>query len=339
MGLQVNDASEQRRFSLPREIIEHLQILIRGIALHAIEGDSEDLKQLQQRLSAIADTLSVDCSPDDLLVAIGKTLRSLEEYNRRSAVIFKGQMEELRGMLSTMTATVMFITSSSDSSVKQLGLIESKLQRASSLEDTRQVKTYLTDCLTLVRSEALRLQTETRTKINTLKGDVDRLSSRLKAVSTGDAADAVTGLRTRSAAEETIAAKAGTAKEFLVALFVLDRMASINARFGRLVGDDILVSSAQAIVQKLSGTELFRWSGPAFVAVFDPSVSISVAEGRAAQAGAMRLEKNIEADSRSVLLVITASCHLQRVSGKIAPDAVFKSMDSFMAARLPASGS
>ncbi len=338
MGIYSKETPE-RRFSLPAEIIEHLQILIRGIALHAIEGDADDLKQLQNRMSAIADTLSVDSSPDDLLVGIGKTLRALEEYNRRAAVMFKGQVEELRGMLSTMTATVMFITSSSETSVKQLSAVETKLQRASTLEDTRQVKTYLTDCLTLVRSETLRLQTESRAKINTLRKDVERLSSRLKAASVDDSEDPVTGLKGRRAAEETITNRIASGKDFLVALFMLDRMASINGRFGRLVGDDILVSGAQALAQKLSGTTLYRWSGPAFVAVFDSSISLTTAEIRATQAAAIRLEKNIDADTRSVLIVITASSNLQRVSGKIAPDAVFRNMDTFMAAHGQALGS
>ncbi len=336
LGLNTNEIPE-KQFSFPAEIIGHLQTLIRGIALHAIEGSTDDLKQLQQRMSAIADTLTPDSSPDDLLVGIGKTLRVLEEYNRRATAIFRGQADELRGMLGTMMATVIFITSSSEASVKQLSTIESKLERVATLEDTRQVKTYLTDCLALVRSESLRLQTETRTKINSLKNDVDRLSSRLKSVSAEDTQqDHVTGLPGRSTAEEAIATKIARRKEFLTALFVLDRLASINGRFGRLVGDDVLVSAAQMLAQKLSGATLYRWSGPAFVAIFDPSANLAQAETRAVQAAAMRLEKNIETGDRSVLIVITTLCHLQRVTSNLTPDAVFRSMDAFLASHGPA---
>jgi GGDEF domain-containing protein len=325
----------ERHGSMPSEIIGHLQILIRGIALHAIEGDPDDLKALQRRMSIIADSLTLESSPDDLLVGIGKTLRALEEYNRRAAMIFTGQVDELRGMLSTMTATVMFITSSSESSVKQLSVIESKLQRAGTLEDTRQVKGALADCLTLVRSESLRLQTETRNKINSLKSEVERLSNRLRAVSTEDSQDPVTGLPSRAAAEEAVIAKIGAGKEFVAALFTLDRMVSINGRFGRTIGDEVLVTGARALAQKLAGTTLYRWSGPGFAAIFDPSVNLSQAEARATQAAAMRLEKTIDAENRSVLIIITISCHLQRVSGKVAPDAVFRSMDAFLASHSP----
>ena len=332
LGINGNGHLEERP-QVPDKLIGHLQILIRGIALHAVEGDAEDLKLLQERMSGIADSLHDESSPDDLLVAIGKTLRSLEEYNRRSAVIFKGQMEELRGMLSTMAATVMFITSSSETSVKQLRLVEAKLQRAATLEDMRQVKTHMSDCLGLVRTESVRLQADTRTKIDTLKENVERLSNRLKAASTDDSQDSVTGLPGRFAAEEAISAKIAVGKDFVAALFMMDRMASINGRFGRLVGDEILITGVQALAQKLSGAVLYRWSGPAFVAVFDPSVNLSQAEINAKQAASLRVEKNIDTEDRSVLIVITASCHLQRVSEKTAPDAVFKNMDAFLAAR------
>jgi diguanylate cyclase (GGDEF)-like protein len=332
LGLDGNENPEKRP-SMPAEIIQHLQILIRGIALHAIEGDPNDLRFLRERMSGIADSLNDESSPDDLLVGIGKTLRALEEYNRRSAVIFNGQVDELRGMLSTMTSTVMFITSSSETSVKQLSVIESKLQRAHTLEDTRRVKEYMADCLTLVRTESQRLQTDARTKINSLRSDVERLSSRLKAASSEDSQDPVTGLPGRFVAEDAIAAKILAGKDFSIALFALDRMVSINGRFGHQVGDEILVTGARILAQKLTGTTLYRWSGPAFAAVFDPSVSASVAESRAHQAASLRVEKNIETDNRTVLIVATASCQLQRVAGKMLPDSVFKNMDAFVAAR------
>jgi GGDEF domain-containing protein len=315
------------------EIIEHLQILIRGIALHAIEGDPNDLKFLRERMHGIADSLNDESSADDLLVGIGKALRTLEEYNRRSAVIFRGQVDELRGMLSTMTSTVMFITSSSETSVKQLSAIESKLQRAHTLEDTRRVKEYLADCLSLVRVETQRLQSDARTKINSLKSDVVRLSTRLKAASSEDSQDPVSGLPGRFVAEEAITAKILAGKDFVIALFALDRMVSINGRFGRQVGDEILVNGAKILAQRLTGTTLYRWSGPAFAAVFDPSISVSAAESRAQQAASLRVEKNIETDNRTVLIVATASCHLQRITSETLPESVFKNMDAFVAAR------
>jgi GGDEF domain-containing protein len=315
------------------ELIAHLQILIRGIALHAIEGTPEDANMFKRRQAAIADSLKEDSSTDDVLVAVGKTLRGLEDYNDRAAVVFSAQLEELRGMLSTMTATVMFITSSSETSVKQLTAIESKLRSATTLEDTREVKAFMTECMALVRAESLRLQDESRIKIHALKTAVDRLSRRLKATATEDSVDPVTGLPGRFTAEEAVAAHISAGKETLAALFVVDRIAAINGRFGRQTGDDILLHLAPLLAQKLSGGALFRWTGPAFLAVFDPSVGLIQAEARARQAAALHVEKNVDDDSGTVLIAITVSSHIQRIAAHMIPEAVFKSLDAFMAAR------
>jgi GGDEF domain-containing protein len=333
LGLNESESPEKQRASMPAEIIQHLQILIRGISLHAVEGDPEDLGFLRQRMSSIADALNDESSADDLLVGIGKTLHAFEEYNRRSGVISNGQLDELRGMLSTMTAAIIFITSSSETSVKQLNVVEAKLQRANTLEDMRRVRESLSDCLTLVRGESRRLQTETRAKIEALTGDVQRLSSRLRSTSSEDSQDPVTGLPGRLAAEEAIKTKIAAGRQFVIALYTLDRIASINGRFGRQVGDEILVNGARMLAQRLAGTTLYRWSGPAFAAVFDPSVNVATAESRAQQAASLRWEKNIESDDRTVLIVVTYSCHLERISAQVLPDSMFKSMDAFVAAR------
>jgi GGDEF domain-containing protein len=134
----------------------------------------------------------------------------------------------------------------------------------------------------------------------------------------------------RAGAEDSIANKISSGKEFIVGLFVMDRLASINGRFGRLVGDEILLMGAQHLAQKLSGAALYRWSGPAFVAILDISGNAAAVENHLKQAGAMRFEKTIEADNRSVLLLVTSSFQVTRVSHSMSPDAIFRGMDTFL---------
>ncbi len=173
---------------------EQLQTLIRGIAHHSIEGLPEDFIQLQRAMAEIAGKLHSESSPDDLMVAISGTLRTLEEYNKKAAELFKAQVEELRGMMAAMTETLQFVVSSSETSVKQLSFVESQLMRANGLDDLRQLKTYTAACLNLVRRESTRLQVETREKVTALKNDVERLSVRLKTAAVEESEDPVTGL-------------------------------------------------------------------------------------------------------------------------------------------------
>ena len=137
----------------PIELIEQLQILLRGIAVHAVESGPEILEQFRHQMAEVSNSLNKESSAQDLMIAIGRALRLTEDYNRQAAAIFKNEVEELRSMLATMAETVQFIVSSSEISVKQLTFMESQLQIANGLEDLRQLKTYTSACLSLVRRE------------------------------------------------------------------------------------------------------------------------------------------------------------------------------------------
>ena len=317
--------------SSPIELIEQLQILLRGIALHAVESGPENLEQFRHNMAEVANALSKKSSAHDLLIAIGRALRLTEEYNRQATAVFKGQMAELRSMLTNMAETVQFIVSSSEVSVKQLAFMETQLQAANGLQDLRQLKTYTSACLSLVRRESVRLQTETQTKIAALKSNVEQLSLSLKAAAVEESVDPVTGLHARAAAEQAIENKMSAGKAFLAALFVMDRLPSINGRFGHSVGNDVVIGSAHLLAQKLSGATLYRWSGPAFLAIFDPSIGSGEAEKRARQAAAQQLQKEINADDRMVMIVAGFLCQTKHiVPQQTTPNAIFDDMDTYL---------
>lgn len=319
-------------------LVEHLQILIRGIAIHAVQSQPEDLADFEKELSEVAVSLTPQRTVDDLLIAVGKTLRLMEAYNDRAAVICKGEVEELRGMLETMTETVQFVVSSSDISVKQLTLVEAQLHRASTLEDIRQLKTYTTSCLSMVRRESSRLQSETTTRIETLRKDADRLSVRLKMAAIEESLDPVTGLRGRAAAEQIIEERMPVAREFVMALFLINQLATINGRFGYGMGDEVVISCAHMLARRLSGATLYRWSGPALVAVFDASVGASEAERRARHAAAEHVNQHLNAGELSALIVASLDCQILLISPKTMKAAeIFDQIDRLIAPA-PASG-
>ena len=175
--------------------------------------------------------------------------------------------------------------------MKQLSFVESQLMRANGLDDLRQLKTYTAACLNLVRRENTRLQVETREKVTALKNDVERLSARLKTAAIEESEDPVTGLPARAAAEQAMEKRISSGKTCVAALFLMDRLITINARFGHDVGDDIVMSCAQMLAKKLSGATLYRWSGPGFVAVFDPLIATADAESRGSPSGSAATRK------------------------------------------------
>lgn len=311
------------------ELIERLRILMRGIALHAVDSDATELANFRHGMGQIADSVGGDSSPDDLLRAIVEALRLTEHYKRQATVILKSQVEELRGMLQSLTETMQFVLSSSETSVKQLAFMESQLQRAHSLDDLRRLKTHVLSCLTLVKRESIRIQTEAAERVETLKKNVAHLSVRLKEAAVDKSLDAATGLPAREAGEQALEGKLAEGKDFAIALFFLDQIESINGSFGRSIGDEMVLRCAQILAKGLHGATLYRWNGPGFLAIFDSSVASLEAESLARRASAEQVVKNIDEGERMGMIVSHVSCHVQRILPQtMTPAEIFKRIDA-----------
>ena len=315
----------------PADYIRYIHVLLTGLAVHALEGDPDQLRYFQDQMASISVSLNEGSTDEDLLVNTGRALRMLEAYNQSVTGTLKSHADELRMMLVMMTETVAFLTATSQTSVTHLQMIERKLQRASTLADARQLRAQMTDCLTVVRSESSRIQSESRARLNSMQAELDRVSARIQVGVLDASSDPVTGLPVRALAEQAIAAKIASGREQVVALFTIDHLSSINSRYGRATGDEILLLVAQQLAKRLSDATLYRWSGPAILALLEVTTTAEAAENRARFAGAMRVEKSVEAENRSVLLPVNCQCRVHRVSSKAAADAVFLSIDRLVA--------
>jgi GGDEF domain-containing protein len=135
----------------------------------------------------------------------------------------------------------------------------------------------------------------------------------------------------RSAAEQAIAEKIEAATDCVCGVFLVNRLASINARFGRGVGEEVMLLVTERLTQHLpAGAALFRWSESALVAVADVRGDIAEVTRKFARAASMNLEKNIETEHRFVMVPITLSFTLKRLSESSSPADIFMELDRFV---------
>jgi GGDEF domain-containing protein len=315
----------------PEDYIRFLQLLLQGISLHAVDADQEELVRFRLEISTISERLDDQSSAEDILVAMGVVIRALAEYNRTSAKATNAHLRELQAMLAMMTETIAFLGTSSKLGIEQLQSVEKNLQKTSSIEDIRVLRSKLDDCLTLVRSESNRLRDESRARIVALQAGVERTSNHMRSVKGVQSVDSATGLHGRAGAEDLIAARISQGKEFVVTLYLVDRLVQVNGRFGRKIGDEVLLLVAQHVGQRLGTGSLFRWSGPALAAIQELSPSFNAVERQAKQIASTRLEKTIEADGRFTLLPVTCSFMLQKVTAGDSLETVTRNLDKFVA--------
>jgi GGDEF domain-containing protein len=145
------------------------------------------------------------------------------------------------------------------------------------------------------------------------------------------AVEPITKFSDRASAEQAITGKIEEAKDCVCGVFLVNRLASINARFGRGVGDEVMQLAAERLAQHLpAGAVVFRWSESALVALVEVAGNIAEVTRRYARAASMSLEKNIETEHRFVMVPITLSFTLKRLSGSCSPPDTFTELDRFV---------
>jgi diguanylate cyclase (GGDEF)-like protein len=111
--------------------------------------------------------------------------------------------------------------------------------------DVDAIQAKLSDCVTSILEEVERRRAAPRSRL-----------------------DAVTGLPIREQAEDAILNAYQAETPACVGVVAIDRLTTLNLRFGHEVGDQILRYYADALRQQLpSQDQIFRWSGPSLVAL------------------------------------------------------------------------
>jgi GGDEF domain-containing protein len=316
------------------DFVRFLRILLQGLATHVVQGDDDDLLAYREETQRLAEQVTEQASAEDVLLAVSGAVRSLEEYTRRTKKFAAAQNIELKAALRTTTETIGVLMHSRSESVQQLTVIERKIEQASAIEDIRLLRVRLQDCLTTIREESIRLRSESDARMNALQQKIESVFSADGGLNPGViAVDPVTCLENHAAAEKLIAERIAEGKPCATALFVVGKLVMVNRRFGRTVGDEVMFMVAQHIGKSLPpNSVLFRWRGPALVAVVDVQPNFEEVSRRLARIASTQLEKSIDADGRSALVPISILLSTQKTGAASVPLEVFKAMDQFVIA-------
>jgi len=244
----------------------------------------------------------------------------------------KAKTKGLPSPLELVAQTVSNICSISDDCTNRLDRVEEELEEASGIEGVRVLRFRLAECLQVLREQARRQRDEVSQLFIQLQTDFEaaqKASEAKKAKAaeargkTAEAAvqepeiDKVSGLKVRALAERAMAAAIERGRPSYAALFVVDRLHLINAQFGYSTGDRILRSYCGHLrMFLLPQDQLFRWTGPAFVAVIErPDELADETEAEIQKIAASKLDVAVQIGNRSVLLPIVGTSVLMPLAG------------------------
>jgi GGDEF domain-containing protein len=310
-------------------------LLIQGIALHAVEGDPLEYQMFRHEIQQQIEVVEANPAPAELLVSIGAVLQALEGYNARTTRHLRMQGTELYNMITMLTRTVETLGAGSEKSVGQLREIEGKIEKTSVIEDVRMLKLRLGECLDSIRAEAERQKADSSRAVASLREEIRGSQERISAAGAGLVLDPTTGVPARAAAAAALAEWVLSPNPPYVALFVVDRVQLLNSRFGYEVGDRVLKTYLEELrIHLPPGDQIFRWSGPAFLALLKRPDTIDKVRDQLRFALQGKIERNFELSKRTVLLSITATWAIFPVTPPL--EELITRLDTFLGAQSPA---
>jgi GGDEF domain-containing protein len=314
------------------DLMRIVRLLVQGIALHAVEGDPQDYQIFRRDIYKLLEGVEANPPPAELLITTGSVLKALEDYNSRTTRHLRMLGAELYHMIAMLTRTVATLGSGSEQSVGRLVEIEGKIEKAAVIEDVRVLKLRLRECLDSIRDETKKQKTDSSHTVASLQQEIRGSQERLSAAGAGPVLDPTTGLPARTAASAALAEWALHPKPPYAALFVVDRIALLNSRFGYAVGDRVLNAYLEELRNRLApADQIFRWSGPAFLALLNRPDRIEKVREQLRFALSAKIERNFELTNRSALLPISATWVVFPVATPL--EGLIEQLDSFLASQ------
>jgi diguanylate cyclase (GGDEF)-like protein len=286
-------------------LMRMVKLLLQGIALHSMEGDPVDRARFRDSIDRVERRLDEDIAPPELLVLSGSALQALEDYNRRTNRYLRQQSVEFQTMVKMLTSTVSAITAAGDANVRQLQEIEKQVEAATEIEDVRQIKGRLSDCLDGIRRETERQRSETARAAEDLMRGLQSAQAG-SSTDSSTAPDPVTGLPPRKRAEEAFAQASKDEAQAYVMAVVIDRIQILNTRFGYEVGDEIMRYFAGFLKSQLQPKDLlFRWTGPTLAGLLFRANRLERVRDDIGRIMELKYEHTVRTASRTILLPIS----------------------------------
>jgi len=323
---------------LAESLLRMARLLLEAIRVHAVVGDQADYDKFQRDIAKLEDSLGEQLPPAEVLVVAGAAAKTLEDYNQRTTRFVRAQSAELQAMLSMLTETVASLSAGSERSVTRLQTIEKQLERASVLEDIRGLKAKLSECLQSLREEARRQREETARTITELRNEIRKAQQRQATLAPAAAKPPAEGSSMgRAEAEQALAQAVQEGAHVFAAVFVVDRVELVNARFGPNAGEQLVRYFRHHLAQGLlSSDSVYRWGVASFVVLLDRPYSLESTRSEVQRVASVRLEKTIQIGTRTVLLPVTCRWSVLPVFDAVSLQQLVDEIDKFVSKPAPA---
>ena len=292
----------------PNDAFERMShLLLQAIGRHAVDGDENARNTFQSVIEELEKDVTDDASPGNVLITTSAVVKAMENYNRRNSARTQVRQAELQSMVGMLTQAMSQISNASETSITRLQELQHLIEGAAMVENISTLKTRLSECLQSIRSESKRQLGESERLVAELQTGLKKSQARqLETPAAGS--DPIAGLPQRLEAEAALEAACGDDSHTYAALFLVERIESIKARFGRDIGEQVEVRFYQRVVTGLRVNDrFFRWSKSAFLVLLQRDESGEHVRREITAILSRPFDQTFELTGRSVVLPISST--------------------------------
>ncbi len=311
-----------------------LAALMQGVVLNAVPCTDGDLAAFIDSMVDLTHQVDAEATPERVATIVDAAVSAMSDQNRAALDYAAGrdrELEELRrivGVFAGFVARSGFASRETVSAVQEItGLPLVKLPGRLPAKQPAAPPALSKGFGELA---ALRVR---------LSGCLEKALEVANQAAALEADDAVTGLGGPGAALGELAAQWGRRKGVWAVVFGIERMTSINARFGFQAADELLSKLSAHLRENLSGTDrLFRWRGPHLMAVIERDPAYGPPRIEMSRLAAWRTEHSIVLRHRDALVAVSVMWEIFPLSDFGGIEDVVTAVDGFVTARNRAMG-
>jgi GGDEF domain-containing protein len=306
-------------------------LLVERFGASAVESDPADLKSFREDLTGIHDALTRDLPSRNVLTLAESVAQRVESYNRRVTETIGRQRGEFCAVVGMIEESLVKIASENAESVQGLGRIREDLEHGNGFRDLDALKHHLRKCLKDLQREIEREKAGSREIIEKLQLQIEGLR-RSDGSLLQPGFDPATGAQGQQDCLAALQEAIDRGTRHYVLVTIVNRVQPINARFGRNAGDRMLLRFKEYLENQLtSSDQLFRWTGPAMVALLERQEEFSHVRSLVRRMLDVPIEETYELSGRSVLIPISAAWSMFVLSST--KEATEKQIHAFIASQ------
>lgn len=262
-------------------------------------------------------------------MAVGAAAEAMHDYGLRTTRFTKVQNLAWRALARMLVTAIGDLAPTAAHSV-ELRDINWKIGKASTLEDIRDLRKLLTECLETVRTEAASAKANSAAAIVERAPLPETVTGNASAANSAPQFDFSPGLLVRHEAEAAIRESRQNGSRSFAVIFVIDRLRHINSRFGQPVSDRIVALFLERLAGVLlSEDRLFTWGECSFAALLQGRDSEDEVRRQVERILFRRLVETFTVKAQSVVVPISATWSVVPVA-EMGCEAIVSKLDSFV---------